>query len=112
MPRARSGILALSAVAALVALVALAALVALPGCARSKPNDAPAPPPSASPDTDAGPLPVSTAGKPLLCTDGTHRRGDHWKVDCNVCRCGADGAILCSEYRCADRPVLDASRTD
>lgn len=86
---------------------ALAGLAALPACAKSKADDAPAPAP-----TEAGPLPVSTAGKPLLCTDGFHRRGDHWKVDCNVCRCGADGAILCSEYPCAERAVRDASRTD
>ena len=96
------------------ALPALAALAVLPACANSKPNDAPAP--SATPAnanaTDAGASPASAAGKPLLCTDGAHRRGDHWKVDCNVCRCGADGAILCSEYPCAERAVRDAARTD
>jgi hypothetical protein len=91
---------------AVFAFVAVAAL--LPACAKSKPNEAPAPPPT----TEAGVAPVSAganAGKAALCSDGLHRRGDHWKVDCNVCRCGADGAILCSEFPCAERAAPDAS---
>ena len=90
----------------------LLALFAAAACAKSKPNETPAPAPT--PDTEAGAAPASaaSAGKAQLCSDGAHRRGDHWKVDCNVCRCGADGAILCSEFPCAEHGPRDASRGD
>ncbi len=82
----------------------------LGGCAKSTAKETPAPAPSAA--IEAGVAPAS-APKTQLCTDGLHRRGDHWKIACNVCRCGADGAILCSEYDCAERTSpRDASRTD
>ena len=90
--------------------LAFPALLGLAACAKSKPNETPAP----KPETEAGAgVAPASAGKVLLCTDGAHRRGDHWKVDCNVCRCGADGAVLCSEFPCADRGgPRDASHTD
>ena len=72
-------------------------------CAKSKTEETPA-----KPGAEARPAPAN-AGKVALCTDGFHRRGDHWKVECNVCRCGADGAILCSEFPCAPRLPPDAS---
>jgi hypothetical protein len=94
------------------AFAAFVALGALGGCAKAKSNETPAPIASASAaaPTEGGVAPQS-AGSNLLCTDGLHKRGDHWKVACNVCRCGADGAILCSEFLCTT-PVRDASRTD
>jgi hypothetical protein len=96
--------------ASFLGLPAALALLALGGCAKAKSNETPAPSASAPGPTEAGATPQS-AGSNLLCTDGLHKRGDHWKVACNVCRCGADGAILCSEFPCA-APVRDASRTD
>ena len=91
----------------LVIPMLLLALAVVAGCSKSKPNETPAP----GPDTDAGVAPAR-AGRALLCTDGAHRRGDHWKIDCNVCRCGDDGVILCSEFPCAERGPRDASRGD
>jgi hypothetical protein len=97
-----------------LARFALPALLALGGCAKAKSNETPGPSSAVPPPTEAGAAPASapqSAGANLLCTDGLHKRGDHWKVACNVCRCGADGAILCSEFLCTT-PVRDASRTD
>lgn len=94
-----------------MASLALGALLALAGCAKAKSNETPAPSASAPAPLEAGAAPQS-AGSNLLCTDGLHKRGDHWKVACNVCRCGADGVILCSDFPCAASPVRDASRTD
>jgi hypothetical protein len=84
---------------------ALLALLALDtsACAKSKTEETPA-----KPAADAGNARASAAAA-ALCTDGFHRRGDHWKVDCNACRCGADGAILCSQFPCAERVPADAS---
>ena len=91
-------------------LLIAALLLVVAGCAKSKPNETPAPAPT--PDTEAGAAPA-VASKVLLCSDGLHRRGDHWKVACNVCRCGADGDILCSEFTCVeDAGPRDASRRD
>lgn len=87
----------------------LLALLAVAGCAKSKPQETPAPAPVAS--TEAGAAPA-IAAKVLLCSDGFHRRGDHWKVACNVCRCGADGDILCSQFPCAEVGPRDASVRD
>jgi len=91
------------------AALALVAFVTLfPACAKSKTEETAAPKPAA----EAGAAPLSAganAGKAALCTDGLHRRGDHWKVDCNACRCGADGTILCSEFPCVERAAADAS---
>jgi hypothetical protein len=103
------------AVPLLVALVALAALAALAGCAKSKSSETTGPAPATS--VEAGAAPARTAQQ-LLCRDGLHRRGDHWKKDCNPCRCGADGEIVCSEFPCpapmeagpADGGAHDAAR--
>jgi hypothetical protein len=75
-------------------------LLVLAGCAKSKANESPAP--AAEPSASAAI--ASAAGRTpaaLLCSDGLHRRGDHWKVDCNPCRCAADGDIVCSHFSCA-----------
>lgn len=83
-------------------------LLVLGGCAKSKPNETPAPDPSASAVT---PTAQGRSPAPLLCSDGLHRRGDHWKIDCNPCRCAADGDIVCSQFPCiaADAGTRDAA---
>lgn len=85
-------------------------LLVLAGCAKSKPKESPAPAadPSASAATASAPGRTPAA---LLCSDGLHRRGDHWKVDCNPCRCAADGDIVCSHFPCvaADAGPRDAA---
>jgi hypothetical protein len=49
------------------------------------------------------------AGMPRkLCTDGLHRAGEHGKNDCNPCRCGMDGEIICTDYPCPPRPEAGA----
>jgi hypothetical protein len=88
-----------------------ALLVAVAGCAKSKPQDKPQETPAPAPDTEAGAAPA-LGPKALLCRDGAHRRGDHWKVACNVCRCGADGDILCSQFPCVEVGPRDASAQD
>jgi hypothetical protein len=90
-------------------------LLALAGCARSKPKESPAPAadPSASASAAIASAPVRTPAA-LLCSDGLHRRGDHWKVDCNPCRCAADGDIVCAHFPCAApaAPAGDAGPRD
>ena len=83
-------------------------LLVLGGCAKSKPNETPAPDPSASAVT---PTAQGRSPAPLLCSDGLHRRGDHWKIDCNPCRCAADGDIVCAQFPCiaADAGTRDAA---
>jgi hypothetical protein len=88
-------------------LVLPALFLAVAGCTKAKPHETPAP----VPDTEGGAAPA-IAAKVLLCSDGFHRRGDHWKVACNVCRCGADGDILCSSFPCAEVGPRDASARD
>jgi hypothetical protein len=93
-----------------VVLVVLALVAVLAGCAKAKAKEdpAPAPDPSASAAT-ATATATGRAPAVLLCSDGLHRRGDHWKVDCNPCRCAADGDIVCSQFPCA---AADAGARD
>ena len=85
-------------------------LLVLGGCAKSKLNETPAPDPSASASA-VTPTGQGRSPAPLLCNDGLHRRGDHWKIDCNPCRCAADGDIVCAQFPCiaADAGTRDAA---
>ncbi|MDB4937899.1 MAG: Pacifastin inhibitor [Labilithrix sp.] len=47
-----------------------------------------------------------------LCTDGLHRAGEHWKNDCNPCRCGADGEIVCTQFVCPPIVPREAGGAD
>jgi hypothetical protein len=91
-----------------MARTTLLALLALLGaCRAGKSDDAtPAPVASASSAIVGAEASLSPpAGIPRkLCTDGVHRGGDHWKDDCNPCRCAADGDITCTHFACPAKP--------
>lgn len=90
-------------------------LLVTAGCAKSKPNESPAPAADPSASASAGATSANAPPRtpaPLLCSDGLHRRGDHWKVDCNPCRCAADGDIVCAHFPCASAVPTAAGPRD
>jgi hypothetical protein len=89
--------------AAVLFVVGVSSLVIVAGCARSKstPKET-APADSASVASPA--MPATRPGvKGVLCRDGLHKPGDHWKEVCNLCRCAADGDITCTRFVCGDQ---------
>jgi hypothetical protein len=85
------------------------------GCAKSKPSDA-SPSASSSAALAAGstaPLAARPPARNKLCSDGFHKPGDHWKEQCNPCRCAADGEITCAHFPCPNAgPVEAGARPD
>jgi hypothetical protein len=76
---------------------------ALAGCARSKSTPAGTAPADSASAASSAVLATRPGSKGLLCRDGLHEPGDHWKEVCNLCRCAADGDITCTRFVCGDQ---------